>query len=615
MPSFAVECFAGAMLPPDNRPPGEWGEENVKIPNSARTRNFHRDTTRWLLEPLERSVDPAVKRLVVMGPTGGSKTTIIDVRVPFGIANSLGSMLIGMQDDPFADLYCKERLWPILKDAAPVQALLPTGRGSQHKVTKNNIVFDHLTLTVGGSGKSNAQGISRSWVCVDEAWMIKVYGRLAEFEARLHDRWNGQICVLSQGGNEEEELDDWWKLTDKAELSWRCPECKHVQPFVWRQVRYETIKGPDGAVDFDASGETARDICQNAECGAAFADTVTNRRAMVESLPPDECYIPTAKGMDGYCGRHFNALALYWVPRKKLVAQWLRAMEALEAGDPTAHIQFIQKRLAETYKRPKQENQITLTAAKYLLANFANGEKIDGEAHRFLLIDVQLGHYWALCRAVRADGSSRLIHASKIEVKQPGLSEKELEDATERELVALQKRLGVPDRLTFLDCNWEPGRVFDMCVRHDWTALEGDKAESIIVTPKGARKPVARYYSTPKPTSAPSGGTCRRIVFSRVKVTDEAVRLRSGKGPAWEHGEDTPADWHKHLWSEQKEQRTGSGDKGKPVFTYVRIRQRRNDLWWCEVAATLCAIMLDLLRPAALEIETETVSEEAPEPP
>ena len=78
-------------------------------------------------------------------------------------------------------------------------------------------------------------------------------------------------------------------------------------------------------------------------------------------------------------------------------------------------------------------------------------------------------------------------------------------------------------------------------------------------------------------------------------MTDETVKLRDGKGTAWEHGEDAPLDWQKHLVSEEKVET--KGESGKPTFKYQRIKGRRNDLWWCEVACTLGAIIRQLIRP------------------
>ena len=86
----------------------------------------------------------------------------------------------------------------------------------------------------------------------------------------------------------------------------------------------------------------------------------------------------------------------------------------------------------------------------------------------------------------------------------------------------------------------------------------------------GRRKSILRYYSQPNDTAAPEGGVCKRILFSRVKVTDETVKLRDNPNSGWEHGEDTPDDWQKHLVSEEKVE--SRGESGKPTFHYKKRR-------------------------------------------
>lgn len=557
-------------------------------------------------EPLCRSVDPAASRLVIMAPTGAGKTTLFDVRVPFGIANSIGSMLIAMQSDPDADDYCEKRLNYILDNCAPVLALKPTGKNARHLIKLNSRTYPECTLDVGGPGKSNRQRKSVQWAGLDEAWLME-YGAIREFEARLHDRWNGQLCVVSQGfaqevADQKSELDEYWQTTDKAELQFECPECKTCQPYLWDSdakqysLKYDKVISADGSTDWVATSKTARLECAN--CGVEFADTYENRRKLAESLDRrEEQYVATAiPERPGFCGRHFNVLAMYWVPWSRVVVEWGKALEALKEGDRTPMAIFVTKRLARSYWLPKLEASVTLTAAPYKLAEYWDGRQWEGELYRGMRVDVQMDHYWASIRAFRADGSSRLLYAGKVE--------------SESILLQIQERMKVPAHEVWLDANYFPGKVYDMCARNGWIALTGEPAQGYIVMVKGAKKALMKYFSNVEQIKSPSGAICRLIRFSRVKVTDETVRLRSGLGPAWEHGEDTPPDWPKHALSEVKTET--KGDTGKPTYKYVRIKHRRNDLWWCEVAHTLGAIVKEVLRSAPVPIEDAPPEAEEP---
>ena len=596
---FVVDCAALAYSPPDTRPPPEWGEEFIHIPNSARgAKRFYRSTNPMFNEPLCRSVDPRVRRLVIMAPTGAGKTTLFDIRTPYAIAQSLGSILIAMQSDPDADDYCEKRLNKILDACLPVLALKPTGSKAANLIKLNSRTYQELTLDVGGPGKSNRQRKSVQWVGIDEAWLL-VYGAILEFEARLHDRWNGQLCLVSQGAeqtvhDQKIELDEYWKTTNQAELQFRCPTCGHVQPYWWDwetkqySLRYDLVRRENGSVDLNATAATARIVCENPECKAEFADTYENRRMLAESLNDDpEQFKATAEPeKESYVGRHWNALAMFWVAWATLTVEWLKAVAAQKDGDTVPMMTFVTKRLARTYWLPKKSAVVVLTAAKYKLADYwKQGTRIDSEFARFMGIDFQMGHWWALVRAFRANCTSRLLYAAKI--------------TSEQQLVNIQEQFEVTNRRVLVDCNYERGLVFNMCARHDWIALEGDDVPGYpqtVVDANGKRSSILRYYSQPNDTAAPEGGVCQRILFSRVGVTDETVKLRDNPDvDHWAHGEDTPEDWHKHAVSEEKVQ--GKGRGSKPTFRYERIKQRRNDLWWCEVACTLGAIILGILRP------------------
>ena len=279
---------------------------------------------------------------------------------------------------------------------------------------------------------------------------------------------------------------------------------------------------------------------------------------------------------------------MFWVPWSKLTIEWLKAVAAQKDGDSVPMMTFITKRLARTWWLPKKTAAVVLTAADYKLADYWEpGTRIDNEVARFMAIDVQQGHWWVLIRALRANGTSRLLYAAKI--------------SSEQMLAHLQERFQVKPGCVLVDCNWEPGLVFNMCARHGWTAVEGDKSQGFpqTVVQGNRRKVVLRYYSHPNDNAAPEGGICNRILFSREKVTHETVKWRDNPKSGWEHGVDTPEDWQKHAIAEEKIEKRG--EAGKPTYSYERIKGRRNDLWWCEVAITLGAIILGILKPSVPE--------------
>jgi len=103
----------------------------------------------------------------------------------------------------------------------------------------------------------------------------------------------------------------------------------------------------------------------------------------------------------------WSALSVYWIPWSSLVIEWVKAQELKNRGDFSALRQFLQKRLAQVWKEVSEAPAISLTASDYSKSEFIDGQAIDGEMTRFLTVDRQRDHFWAICRAWRADGSSR----------------------------------------------------------------------------------------------------------------------------------------------------------------------------------------------------------------
>jgi hypothetical protein len=256
-------------------------------------------------------------------------------------------------------------------------------------------------------------------------------------------------------------------------------------------------------------------------------------------------------------------------------------------------MQFRLKRLADLWYTEGDAPSVELTASDYLLTDHANGEAIDGELVRFLTVDRQQDHFWAVCRAWRSDGSSRLMWAGKV------LTVETLRD--------LQQTLRVKDKLVFMDASFETSAVYAECAAHDWSALHGSGQPGF--THVGKRQNVKRFFSPAKFATAGSGGKARYFFWSNEGIKDELSRLRNVGAPFWEYPRDIGPFYLKQLNSEVKRDVVNKATK-QITRRYVKTR-RDNHIWDCEAMQVCAAMMTGVLREPGHDIAE--APEETPE--
>jgi phage terminase large subunit GpA-like protein len=597
-----ADGFAGRvghhLIIEDNRPASEWGE-CLTIPNSARSSKLDISTTPHLREPADCLSDNAIKEGVILMPIGAGKTTLFDLHIPRIIKEDPGSILLTMQNDEDAEGYFDERLEPILLSVpsiASMVASLPRG-----KRRKGEWVLPHLTLYVQGAKLSAFQRKSVRWVFIDEAWLVK-HGLIQEARGRTHRRWNERVVLVSQGGwthvfvNGEyvgSELDQAWLRTDRRQFSIVCPHCATVQEWKLSSLKWATEFKADGELDELAVLQSAKYHCTGT-CGETFADEIDTRRALSQG----SIYVPTnPAALPGHVGWHCNALALYWQAWGQTALKKARADVSLKRGDKEPLRIFIQKELAENWRPESDTPEIVLTGADYSLADYINGETWDGEIRRFMTIDRQRDHFWAVVRAWQNDGASRLLGCWRLET---------VEMCRETQL-----RFKVRDSLTFEDAQHEPGQVYDDCAKYGWTALHGSKFESLMHHPPG-RRPIAKLYSPVKVADAPSVvGKARYIILATDKIKDVLAGLISGKGSAFESAKDAGPEYEKQMKAESKREVVD------PKTRQVRRRWAKikssfpNHLWDCEVYQVAAALMLGILKGSEKEFVSEEVAAKA----
>lgn len=560
------DSFRRGIRPPSDLTPAEWAGKFVRVQNSERSPFFDIEQTPWWKRPMEAAGDNEVRQIVVMAPTGSGKSTMAEGLIPWIISEDPGPLLYASQTDEDAKFWAESRLLPTLRACEPIKSLWPDDR---HKSRKMEIIWPHMPMVLGGANMSNFQEKSVRWLYGDEVWKWGP-GLVREFLARHHNRWNRRVFLVSQGGVEDDELSQEWAKTDRAEYSWTCRECGTVQAYEGDQLKMDDVK-VDGELDMQATADTARLVCP--VCGEEYADTVAERRTLSSGAQ----YVSQGEGLRGYIGCHVHALAVWWVPWSEYGLEKLQAMAQLKAGLAERYRQLIQKRDARPWKEDFADQRSDLDVGAYQITDYEGGEPIDDEAKRFLTVDVGKDHYWAVCRAWRAGGSSVLLWEGYV--------------PSDDKLREIQSAYNVEASHVFIDIGFDSGRIYDLCAAYGWTGIKGDQAKTFRHRRKRGQT-VERLFSIVHRTRAPSGGIAKYVLISADGCKNILHRLRHGQGVKWEVPADVSAAYRNQIDSETRRTfrnaRTGQEDE-----KWVKIR-RANHLFDCENYQVAGALIFDL---------------------
>ena len=560
-----LDSFRRACRPPARLAPSAWASGRVAIQDGL-TPKYQIENAPWQREPLDTLADADAKEIVFLAPIGTGKTTFMEAGLQYIIAEDPGpTLLVGQTDDDLKD-WAETRMDYAIRNTPDTAALLPQDR---HKRRKMQVLFPHMSLFLTGANLSGLQSKSMRRVFNDEAWQYRP-GMLNESRGRLHDRWNRQFFILSQAGVKGDDLDKAWANSDKREFTFCCPDCGQSQPWKWCNVVYSLDEEQTNL----ERAQSAKLKCENPECSWTCIDAPQPRRLLAESAK----YESTGSGLPGHIGFHYNVLCNWRKPLWEIVLLWLEAKAAMKIGNTDPLRQFIQKRLAEPWEEDLTDNRAALVGNGYLASEYANGQKIDGEAFRFLTVDKQRDHFWAVIRAWRADGASVQLYFGRIE--------------TFDQIHDLATRYEVASRLVFVDAQYDTDLVYSAASPMNWTALHGSGQKSFPYKKKNGdiiQRPFARFAEA----STTSGKRCRYAHWASDRVKDILHAHRTGQAAAWDIPDDVSAEYLKQIDSETKREITNSKTK-QVEYRWVKTR-RDNHAWDVEAMQIVAALMLRLI--------------------
>lgn len=570
---------------PERIPPWKWCEENVKnIPYSPIPGHFKSANSPWVREVMEAMADPDIRLVSIVAPVQSSKTISAELCLCYIIANFPGPCLWLSQTDADAKDQAEARLHKLFSECDAVKKLFPADR---HKKKTQTVFFSNgMTLWVlGAHAKSNLQSRSIRWLIGDETWQWPS-GHMQQAEARVTAfGWLGKCIFLSQGGTENDDTHRKFETTDMREWEFKCPKCGKYQPYKWSNIEWDkNYRDGEGRMDFAKVRSSVRLVCEF--CKHEIADSDANRKLLNSSAKfvPQNPNAPATKA-----GFHWNSLAsMSW---GELAEMYLRAKESCRRGDLEDLKNFYQKRLALPWGDLEEDFTLDISPSGYRMGDDWESEAAVGvkgailpPPHenknrvrlRFLTVDVQMDHFYAVVRSWACDASSRLVYCAKLQ--------------TWEDVEILQSRFGVFPQLAFVDAGYSTFEVYRNCAKHNWTALMGDGRRDFPHRVNG--KITQRFYSTARHPLV-SDRKCRMHYWSNLGIKDTLARLRSNQNPdegsTWEVPSDVPKEYLKMLDSEQRVKKRNS-------WEWRQIGKRPNHYWDCEAMQVCAAYMMKLFK-------------------
>lgn len=570
---------------PERIPPWKWCEENVKnIPYSPIPGHFKSANSPWVREAMEAMADPDIRLVSIVAPVQSSKTIGAELCLCYIVANFPGPCLWLSQTDADAKDQAEARLHKLFSECDAVKKLFPADR---HKKKTQTVFFSNgMTLWVlGAHAKSNLQSRSIRWLIGDETWQWP-NGHMQQAEARVTAfGWLGKCIFLSQGGTENDDTHRKFETTDMREWEFKCPKCGKYQPYKWSNIEWDkNYRDGEGRTDFAKVRSSVRLVCEF--CKHEIADSDANRKLLNSSAKfvPQNPNAPATKA-----GFHWNSLAsMSW---GELAEMYLRAKESCRRGDLEDLKNFYQKRLALPWGDLEEDFTLDISPSGYRMGDDWDSEAAVGAKGailppphenknrvrlRFLTVDVQMDHFYAVVRSWACDASSRLVYCAKLQ--------------TWEDVEILQNRFGVFPQLVFVDAGYSTFEVYRNCAKHNWTALMGDGRRDFPHRVNG--KITQRFYSTARHPLV-SDRKCRMHYWSNLGIKDTLARLRANQNPdegsTWEVPSDVPEEYLKMLDSEQRVKKGNS-------WEWRQIGKRPNHYWDCEAMQVCAAYMMKLFK-------------------
>jgi hypothetical protein len=606
------EIWARAIPKPKTDSVVEWARDNVLLPGSSLDEKFNPDITPWTSEPLERT-DDGTPEMVLVEPVQSGKSTVGEAALCRQIAcSSGGHIAYYWQNDLASDERWMERVERILLACEAVMARTSKKR---FKWLKGLVAFPHLNFRMLGArtDRNVASRTVRFAICEelhDEqgGWEP---GKLEQVRGRLTTHWNSFLGIISNAGYEGDQLHKAFLAGTMQEWEVKCPGCGkfHVMRTEWDAkqpqfggLRYNADGCRLGNGDYDYI-KLASTVRMQMPCGASVPDDPVARKRLSATGRYTQGKPSPIRSYS------LEAVSIDYIPFINLIRQKHSALKSLKYSDPLPYSVYLRERECKFYKPGLQPiaRDIVLSQDKK-----KDREGMPDREFRFGQGDYQQGefaagelpHWWHLIFDAKRlpDGRLKILIVSEGKI------------TTDDDLVNTFDRHEVRPSCVVLDSSWNSPHIYQLCLKHGYTAVKGENVGLYAGHADGSRK----VYSPPKPLHAMInqppvheyvyhyGKTLPHpleplfIRYSQFGLLDLVAWLRSSPMVILDVPGDVSQDFLSHLDSWKWEKRPNK--KTLRIEEQWRKRRDRDDLLMCLCYGTLQLTEAGAIGAGALEI-------------
>lgn len=221
-----IELGNGYEVPPTNLC------RNCRAQGKSHCRHFEIDTARQLIGPFQALKDPNVPLVMLEKAAQTLGSLVWDLWVHYLLVHSeYMRIIIFLENDQKAALYCDSRLMPTLKGNPDISPFLPRGV-DRHDDKKTDIILTNgKQIRVCGLNETNASSLTWQVVIIDESWQHGKDGLQQKAMDRNKQVHNKKTFIVGQCGKKDEDLDRVWQRLRHVPVSWACPGCGSRQGF------------------------------------------------------------------------------------------------------------------------------------------------------------------------------------------------------------------------------------------------------------------------------------------------------------------------------------------------------------------------------------------------
>ena len=419
--------------------------------------------------------------------------------------------------------------------------------------------------------------------------------------------WRSRKVIASTGSDVDDETDTLWQTGERWEWHGACPSCNAIVPLEvgdpdnpggLKWPSDERTREPDGRWRIGPVSKLATWQCPACQAHHEFS---TATLAHINDANRGARYIQTNPDGDPKVV-FYRASAMPFRDWGQLAAEKCKAANARHLGSMELEEEFTRKRAMRPWDPAKLiEVNKSIPWGDYSLADpwEHEGKDAQGLPLRFLTVDVQHGHFWAVVRGWSNkpghNGESRLMHFEKLWV--------------DGQIEELRKTFNIHPLVVCLDSAYNAQAVYRICAAQGYLCTNGVKNRD-FVHEDGIRRLFSPFRKMDPFIGTEFQGSqpgALEFLHGSESGKNRLAVLRQSKDINGKHyhtvARDAPEEYVRQAWGEAQVRKRDP--KGGWKYEWKKLRD--NHAFDCEVMQVCLASMYGIL-------SSESIEQAAPDP-